>query len=403
MTPDAAASGNRAGLLDRSLPWAARVCILLLLALLPTWYVVKQHDPQKGFTSLVFFGEKRQAQALPEVRELKLAVNSPYGYDGQFYAQVAVDPLLRNPGFRQALDAPAFRAQRILMSAMAFVLGLGNPSAVIEVYAVLNLGFWLLLAGGLVYFLRLSTARGYLCLAAILLTAGSLFSIQRALTDLPMAALAFYAMALSGTSAAVWISLAMLTKPTAGLLLLRYAWPFPRSGGEIGTRALRVAIALSAPILWVAYLYHVFGTMPKNSGDLGCPFQGWVQCIAAHWTTWRGTPFGVDIDAVTPWEWKLFEVLAPLSLMFQVFHLAIRRDPASAYWWMGIGFAALFVCLTTNTFVEQIAYTRDVLPLTIAFNIQLLRQKGAAFVLCFLGGNLGLLCGLHDTLGFCIR
>jgi len=44
------------------------------------------------------------------------------GYDGQFYIQIALDPLLRGAKLQQVLDAPAYRARRILAPAIASCL-----------------------------------------------------------------------------------------------------------------------------------------------------------------------------------------------------------------------------------------------------------------------------------------
>ena len=68
------------------------------------------------------------------------------GYDGQFYAQLAVEPLLRDRRIDEALDTPPYRARRILFSWTAYLLGLGRPAWILKVYAVQNIVAWLLLA-----------------------------------------------------------------------------------------------------------------------------------------------------------------------------------------------------------------------------------------------------------------
>ena len=388
--------------LDRRLPMMLRICLLIIMGLIPSWYVAKHYDQKTGFTSLILFGKEFAPRQLPEVKQLHVATDSPFGYDAQFYAQIAVDPSLRNPALRKACDLPGFRSQRILAPLLAFGLGLGRPSLVVEIYALLNLVFWFLLLGGLLYGLRAVSTRHYLCISAILFSTGSLISIQRALSDLPMATLAFYAAMLSGVSSALLICLSILTKPTAGLLLLKYIWPLPQSGKDLRTRILYISLALAVPILWVFYIRHVFGTFGGSGGNFNWPFKDWALAVERTFEAWRSTPYKLIWKEVSNWEWRLFELLAPLSLMFQVFYLAIRRNLASAYWWMGIGFAALFVCLSSSSFAEQIAISRDVLPMTIAFNIQLLQQKGRGYLFCFLFGNVGLLWALHDTLSFCL-
>jgi len=396
-------SDSNPGWMDRSLPRIFRLFVLVAITLIPTCYIIGHYNPQQKFTSLILFGSEFQNRVLPEIKLLNPAVDSPYGYDGQFYAQLAIDPFLQRPDLRKMSDNAAFRAQRIFLPAMAFILGFGQPAIVIEVYAVLNLVFWFLLLAGLLYYLRATTTRHYLSILAIVLTTGSLTSLQRSLTDLPMATLGFYAMALSGLSATFLMALAILTKPTAGLFLLKYVWPFPKNGNEVKVKVFYVLIVLVAPILWNIYIYHIWGAFPDSKSNIGWPFKDWSHCVATNWQALITTPFRLTFQPVSYWEWRLFELLAPLSLMFQAVYLLIRRNPDCAYWWMGVGFALLFICLTQPVFAEQIASARTVLPMTIAFNIQLLQQKGSVYAFCFFGGNAGLVWALHETLVFCFR
>ena len=55
-------------------------------------------------------------------------------------------PLLRDPATAAALDAPAYRARRILLPAAAFLFGLGQPRFVVQAYAIQNAVCWLALA-----------------------------------------------------------------------------------------------------------------------------------------------------------------------------------------------------------------------------------------------------------------
>ena len=51
---------------------------------------------------------------------------------------------------RPAVDNLAYRAQRILLPALAWLLAAGQPAWIVQVYAVLNLAGWLMLAALLV-------------------------------------------------------------------------------------------------------------------------------------------------------------------------------------------------------------------------------------------------------------
>jgi len=84
--------------------------------------------------------------------------------------QVAIDPTLRNPRLRDDLDFPTYRSTRILLPALARVSGLGNSCRIIQVFAVLNLFFWLLLLFGMIRYLQPVTVRDRLCVVAAVLT-----------------------------------------------------------------------------------------------------------------------------------------------------------------------------------------------------------------------------------------
>lgn len=388
---------------DHPLSRAVRLFILVMMGLFPTCYVIGHYDSQTKFTSLILFGSNFQARSLPEIKAMKPSVDSSMGYDGQFYAQIALDPLLDRADLRKAMDHPEYRSQRIVLPVLAFLIGFGQPTIVIGAYALLNLVFWFLLLFGLVHHLRASTIRHYLCILAIAFTTGSLESISRSLTDLPATTLGFYATMWSGSSSALLIALSILTKPSGFLFLQKFAWPLPRSVGEAGTRTLYILLALIGPILWGIYLYHIYGNAPNSNNSMGWPFQAWVQCVVLKGEALASVPFHMILRPTSAWDWKLFEFLSPLSLVFQVAYLAINIKPADAFWRMGVAFALLFICLGTATFVDEVSFCRSVLPMTVAFNLQLLSLKGRAYISCFLAGNLGLGFGAYEMLLFLVR
>ncbi len=106
--------------------------------------VLAKFSPATGFTSLIRFGESWQERRHSAIQGLPLAtVPASNGYDGQFYAQIALDPLLRSPELANVLDAPTYRARRILTPATATVFGLGDPWWTLQAYALLNVFCWL--------------------------------------------------------------------------------------------------------------------------------------------------------------------------------------------------------------------------------------------------------------------
>ena len=388
---------------DRPLPTWLRLVLILLCGLIPTVYVAKQYENRHDLTQLILFGQKEHPHALPEIRALQPATDSPDGFDGQFYAQIALDPSVQRPEFRTSVLCGSYRAQRVFLPALAYVIGHGSPPAILRAYALLNLGFWYVLLAALLCWVRGITARGMLVIYAIVLSTGALISIQRALTDLPAATLGFLSIGLEDVPAALLISIAILTKPTTGLFLTRYLSPFPDSIGASVRRGGIILLALVLPALWNVYIYHVLGN--SNSGhNLTFPFRDWLGRIMESWKDLATIPFDFQPWEITHWEWILFEFLALSSMTLQAAFLLLRWQWSNPLWVMGIGFALLFFCLSKENFVEQIAYTRTAFPITIAFNLLLLESKrGPLFFLYFIPGNIGLLVSLHEVIGFLIK
>src|SRR5690606_12205186 len=101
--------------------------------------------PEYGFTGLIQFGGQFARYALPAVAAVPHAIQPGSGYDGQFYAQLSIDPTLRDPALDRAIDSLPVRGRRILLSWTAFLVGLGQPAWILQVYALQNVVFWLAL------------------------------------------------------------------------------------------------------------------------------------------------------------------------------------------------------------------------------------------------------------------
>ena len=346
-------------ILGRDLPRAFRILLLCLMAAIPVGYVLKSYSPETGFTRLLCFGSNSVGQALPQVKACGLAVTSEYGYDGQFYCQVATDPLLLNrQALQDALDCPEYRATRIFLPWLAYVGGMGRPCTIIQVFALLNLGFWLLLLCGMVWFLKPRTIQDFLCIFAAVMTSGALFSLHRALVDLPAATLAFYTASLSGTSAVAAAILMLLTKETYFLALPSVCWPTHKKVGEIAARLVMVLIPLA---VWYLYAHLRLGFTNMDVPNTSWPGVGLADYLVRAWRHWY--PKRMFSPRLTA------ELLAPICLIVQACYLLLRRDVQSPYWRMGIGFVFSYLLLSPDVFVEQISFTRDVIPLAVAFNI----------------------------------
>jgi hypothetical protein len=385
-------------LLDRELSRRARALLVAACAFIPTFYLAQQYRQRADLTRVISFGQIFETRELPEIRDLHPAIERGAGFDGQFYAQIALDPTCRRPDLPGALDNPSLRMQRILLPALAHVLGGGKPARVVFDYALLNLGFWYLLLAVLVRRHPATTPRRFLALFAIMLTTGTLISVQSALTDLPAVTLGFISLGLAELPAAAIISLAILTKPTCGLFLLRYLAPFPQTVRDAFQRVGLVLFALALPMLWQFYLVGTIKAKVLDSGQFGAPFTGWWHRWWSSIQTWGASPLPQTGEVLT-WEWNVFEVLALISMTIQIIYLVLTPRWRHPLWLVSLAFIALFFCFSDKNFSAEVGYTRTVLPITIAFNLFLLEIRSTPrFLLLFLGGNFGLLEGAGDML-----
>ncbi len=369
---------------DRIVPAKYRALIVALLFLLPLLHVALSFDRATGFTSLIFFGSKFDSRALDEVRQVPHALMGKLGYDGQFYAQIAMDPSLRNPQLRTALDNPRYRSVRILLPALARGLGLGEPAWILNAYALSNLLFYALLLFAFVRFLKPRTAGQFLCLAAAMWSTGVLASVERALTDLPAAALAFVASGMASAGAWPVFAASVLCREAAIVSLFAVAWPRAFHRKELPRLGLGAAVVVLPLAAWMLYVGSVFrdcGTTTPES--LGLPFAG----LAGYLRTAAAALLS-DPNRLT-----FFNLLSVLSLLVQVAYLLARPAIRSPFWRMGIGVAVLFFFFGPPLFSEQLAYCRAALPVTLAFNALLMDREENRFWPWFVAGNAGLAWG----------
>jgi len=286
-----------------------RVVIVLMLIAVPLKLLVDSYVPGHGFLSLVHFGERFSSTRLSEINELEPPTRSPSGYDGQFYAQLAVYPSLRGEDIANALDNPAYRARRIGLPALAMSLGLGHTAWVLNIYSVLNFVFWLLLLVLLLRFIGLRQRRDALLFIALLWTNGTLISCARALTDLPAAVLGVAATLMPGA----WLipicllSTGALIKETS---VLSFAvLPGLNGGNKLGVRVIQTGVLLFAPLLlWLVYVQMMMGSGGGTGiGNFSWPVWGVIQKLVEAVRTLVYTP----VFSPGRFAHSVFEVLCP--------------------------------------------------------------------------------------------
>jgi hypothetical protein len=349
--------------------------------------VSRFYHPGTGFTALIGFPAGAASEA-PALREVPHFTYPPWAsYDGQFYAQRALDPLCRNPLVDHAIDLPPFRARRILFSWTAYALGLGRPAWIIEVYALQNVVCWVLLAWLLSRWIPPASGRGLALWTACLFSHGVLWSVRFALLDAPSLVL---------TICAVWavekrrcllsaaiVGIAGLGRETN--LLAVAAQPFPR--GRRAWLRLGSAIALAALplLLWEDYLRSIYrSTIFAGADTLMAP----GVALAARWTQRLAA---VRAGGLLSRDGLALALLS--SMVVQAVYVLFRREYSAPWWRVAVPYVVLMLLLDLVLADPNTgAITRILLPLTVGFNILLTTEsRPRHFWLWFAAGNLHLL------------
>ena len=329
----------------------------------------RYYDPAYGFTGLIQFASRPEDEiaAIRDVPHPRFV--GAGGYDGQFYAQLAVDPLLRDPGIDRALDNPPYRARRILFSWTAWAAGLGRPAWILQAYAVQNALAWLALAWLLARWLPPTSPENFAAWFGCLFGHGLLISTRLALVDGPSVLLT--AAAVTAVAAgrhwlgAALVGLSGLARETNLFGSVALAPARRLRAGDVLRLTIQTLIVLAPLALWLDYLRLIYRGATLAGGDhLVAPFTTYLRA----WT--------VALRLVGEDGWAShgrFNLLTLIALTTQVVWLAVSarrwRDP---WWRVGAAYGALM--FTVHGVVWDGypgAITRVVLPLTLAFNLLL--------------------------------
>jgi hypothetical protein len=369
--------------LARKISDRTRIVILGAICLIPILFVARQFSPGHGFTRLLEVGRVSLPRALPEFQALNPITFPGKGYDGQFYAQVAIDPLLKSPRLVTALDDAEYRSRRIAMPALSWLLGVGEPARVVTCYTLINFVAWFCLLGLILKSVQPQTAQAWMCVGATMWSSGVFASLQRSLTDLPAATALVAAGTLTGRSAGTaLLALSLLTKETYAVCV----WlPFANLSGKtdsVWQRITTLAAIILPLLLWLIYVHSRLKTDAYTTGDVSWPFEGWIY----------GLLFLVKHK-------KAYAVIAALSLVVQLIYLGWRPQYTSFYWCIAVSFALASCLMGDDPFTSDVSFTRDLLPVTVGFNALLIKESPRKFCYWFLAGNIGLASGVVAAIG----
>ncbi len=361
--------------------------------------VAARWRPDSGFTPLLRFGRQFEAVRLPELAGLKIATVPGSGYDGQFYAQLAVNPDVTAPAVQRALDNPTYRARRILLPLVAHLLGAGRPGLTLQIYALLNVVAWGLLAWLLHRVTGGAGVAGAAIWAVCLLNLGTLDSVRESLTDLPALLLLATAVWLLERApgrawpAALLLAAAGLVRETAVLAVTLFTparTGAPRGGRGWFGPAVLTLLPAAAWMLWLARVSPAGNT--AGSANFGWPGAAFLRHFRECGAALLAGPFH--------WQF-IFGPVAALGLAWQS-GTVIRRALAGPSVWdrAALPFALLFWFLGNAEWGDRVgggymAVARVCLPLTLVYCLRLRRDRWFWW-----GLALPNLCLLHAIMRF---
>lgn len=353
-----------------------------------TWNATFFYLPGQGFTFLIQFGEKMHSIYLPQLKAVShYEMPDSVGYDSQYYAEIALRPNPGDPVLAKSVDGLPYRIRRILFPAVAWLLGGGDPSRILNVFALENIVCWYLLAAFLLKWLPPVNWSNCLRWAAILFSFGLTFSVARALLDGPSLLLVALSMAMTENDrpwmAAAILGLAGLGKETNVLAAAGMKIGASKEGSRWVNWTARCALAVFPLIIWVVCIRYWAGKTLElgDSRNFAAPFSALAEKMQQ--TISRLLAEGYPSVAK-------YDFLVLIGVLAQFFFFVFRIRGHDLWWRLGATYAVLMIVLGDAVWENYpSAAARVLLPMTLAFNISV--PRGRWWALLLLVGNLGVL------------
>lgn len=353
--------------------------VLLFLGLLSPYF-----SRATGFTSLIHIGEKSGPHSELLLKTPHYEHRDSFGYDGMYYAQLALEPSLADPKLAETTDNLGYRARRMLMSWCAYLAGFGQPFWVLQAYALINVFAWLGLAFLLWRWLPSDTWGNSFRWAGILFSHGAALSVHMALPDLPALLLVLVSVALveseRTSSGTLFLAAGALCKETSLISACVLVDPACKLS-KVWIRRLGLLVLSVLPLaLWLGYLKWGLG-LSGNTGErnFSWPLLGLLQ---RWWALVVDIARGGDFLAL-----KIGTLFTLVSLTVQSAFLLLYWRPKSLWWRMGAPFAVLSLFIAGAVWEGYPgAASRVLLPMMVAFN--LLLPRGRRWLALLILGNL---------------
>jgi hypothetical protein len=343
MSPDAS-ERNGAGHPAGSLPWIVLAAAAVIWAAVLLFIAAKRYGGDiRGLLDL--------GQGVPHPAALAAAPKAgPDGYDGQFYAALATDPLIRRRETGEALDNPAFRGSRAMIPLLAWTLAAGNPRAAVFAYQLLC---WTLGCATVLLAALMLRGDGSPPAWALLLIPGAGLAASLLRTTPDAATLALILSALwfhrrgRFVPALIFAVAAVLSREIALLAALALAVDELRHK-RIGRAAVFVAAPAAALVAWKTYLQVWLGSgFSAGEGIFELPlfwaYRKVGEMILGH----------VPAPAV-----EILGLLGIAASLAGIVALVSRKTDWSALELTYLGFGALILVLGYTEFQEVWGYAR---------------------------------------------
>jgi hypothetical protein len=325
-----------------------------------------------NWTALFCIGELTPSPPQLDKSERLYKFRNSSGYDGQFYHDLAHDPMLTH-GSAPYIDAPRFRQRRILLPALAWVFAFGQQQWIDRSYFATLLAF---LAAGVYWLSRYSQALGRNPWWGLLYLAvpSTIISIDRMTTDLAFVSLfmGFVYFIRRDSLRTLWIiaAAACLTRETGLCIVAGY------TAHLLWRRQFRTG-AIFATSAVPFFAWYAFITLRTPGGDQSIyPFHYPGRAIFEAILHPNIYPVSPTLQTIlTAFDLtSLFAFLAILVLACAM----LRRDPALGSIAISFVTLALFSSSLNGTnpvFTEVYSYGRVFSPVLLAIAIDALTRR----------------------------
>lgn len=363
----------------QSLRLAYTAVVVLFLLVCGRFYI-----PGQGFTYLIMIGDQQSDRYIPQLRAVNhYEIGNSAGYDGAYYAQIAMQPNLADPALKEGVDNLGYRARRILFSWTAYAFALGDPVRALHIFSVQNMVCWLLLAWLMLRWFPPTDWGNFFRWAGVLLSYGMCFSLAGSLVDGPSLLLIAVGIALAEVGRPWWsaavLAVSGLGKETNVLAGAAPAWPLGSSRRAWVEAALRGVLVILPIVLWVVVLRRWLG--PNDDVGMG----NFTVPFAAYFRKWADTLKDLSLDG--PDIFARSSLLMLLAVTTQFLFFVVYRRWQNPWWRVAAVYSVLMIFLGTAVWEGYPgAASRVLLPMTLAFNILVPRSR--AWWIVLLLGNL---------------